>query len=126
MEIKRFNSVRVAPAIGPYSHASVVDNKIYLSGQIALELSGDLAKGGIEKETNQVLENIKQILEDLDSCLEKVIKTTIFLVDMKDFVKVNKIYTTYFAQERPSRSCVAVAALPKGARIEIEVIADAT
>lgn len=123
MEIKRFNSIRIAPTVGPYSHASIIGEHIYLSGQIALKKDGSMVSGSIEEETMQVLNNIKNILEDLNSNLNNIIKTTIFLTDINDFEKINKVYTTYFKQERPARSCVQVIALPKKARVEIEAIA---
>ena len=122
MNLKKINSTRVAPAIGVYSHASILDKKIYLSGQLGLDNSGTLAQG-IENQTRQSLENIKKILEDCHSNLENVVKTTIFLQNMDDFTVVNQIYEEYFAKIRPARSCVEVSRLPKNALVEIEVIA---
>ncbi len=124
MTIKRLNSLKVAAAIGPYSHASVVGETIYLSGQLGLDQEGNLVSGGIESETKKVLKNIKVLLDDFGSDLSAVIKTTIFLKNMEDYQKVNEIYNSSFIKYRPARSCVEVSALPKGANIEIEVIAN--
>ena len=124
MTIKSLNSLKVASPVGPYSHASIVDGIIYLSGQLGLDQEGNLVSGGIESETQKVLENITALLDDFDSDLSNVIKTTIFLKNMKDYKKVNEIYHSLFIKHRPARSCVEVSALPKGANIEIEVIAN--
>ena len=123
MSIKRINSARVAPAIGPYSHASIVEKTIYLSGQLGLNYDGSFVIGGIESETRKIFENIQKILEDCHSSLSNVIKVTIFLKNIEDFQTVNKIYEEYFAKTRPARSCVEVSCLPKNAQIEIELIA---
>ncbi|WP_281950542.1 RidA family protein [Nitrosophilus kaiyonis] len=121
-----FISTKNAPqAIGPYSQAVKVENFIYTSGQIALtpEGSDDILHKGIEEQTKQVLNNLKNVLEAAGSGLEKVIKTTIFLADMNDFSKVNSIYEEFFKTHKPARSTVAVKTLPKNALIEIEAIA---
>ena len=123
MSIKRINSARVAPAIGPYSHASIVEKTIYLSGQLGLNYDGSFVIGGIESETRQIFENIQKILEDCHSSLSNVIKVTIFLKNIDDFQTVNEIYEEYFSKTRPARSCVEVSCLPKNAQIEIELIA---
>ena len=122
MDLKKINSTRVAPAIGVYSHASIVDKKIYLSGQLGLNIKGELVEG-IENQTRQSLENIKNVLEDCHSNLDNVIKTTIFLQNIDDFTVVNQIYEEYFANIRPARSCIEVSKLPKNSLVEIEVIA---
>ena len=124
MDIKRLNSLKVASAIGSYSHASIVGETIYLSGQLGLDQEGNLVSGGIESETEKVLENIEVLLDDFGSNLSSVIKTTIFLKNMEDYQKVNEIYNLRFMKFRPARSCIEVSALPKGANIEIEVIAN--
>ena len=121
--IKRINSARVASAIGPYSHASIIGGTIYLSGQLGLIMQGELISDNVLEQTRQAIENIQKILEDCHSRLDNVIKVTVFLTDMTHFAEVNKIYEQYFDKTRPSRSCVAVSQLPQGAQIEIEIIA---
>jgi 2-iminobutanoate/2-iminopropanoate deaminase len=109
-------------AIGPYSQAIVANNMVYTSGQIALTPSGEMREEDIAIQTTQVCENLKAVLEEAGSKLENVIKTTIFLADMDDFVNVNEVYAKYFAH-KPARSTVAVKTLPKNALVEIECIA---
>ncbi len=110
-------------AIGPYSQAIVVNNTVYTSGQIPIDpITGKMVEGGIEVQAEQVMNNLKSVLEEAGSCFENVIKTTCFLKNMNDFAAFNEIYGQYFT-ERPARSCVEVACLPKGALVEVEVIA---
>lgn len=110
-------------AIGPYSQAIAIDNLIYTSGQIGINPStGVIVDGGIVQETEQAISNIKEILRASGTDFDKVIKTTCFLTDMGDFAVFNSIYAKYFVS-KPARSCVAVSKLPKGAMVEIEVIA---
>jgi 2-iminobutanoate/2-iminopropanoate deaminase len=112
------------PAIGPYSQALEDDGWVFCSGQIGLDpRTGTLLVGGIEAETRGVLENIRAILSQAGLTLDDVVKATIFLVDLKDFELVNRIYGEHFHAPYPARSTVQVAALPRGARIEIEAIA---
>lgn len=111
-------------AIGPYSQGILVGDLVYTSGQIPLVPdSGVLAEGGIEEQTTQAIQNLSAILESAGSSLEKVIKTTCFLQNMGDFAAFNAVYEKYFTS-RPARSCVEVSALPKGALVEIEAIAE--
>ncbi len=111
-------------AIGPYSQAIRTENLIFTAGQIGLDpATMEIVKGGIEAETRQVLTNLKHILESADSGLNFVVKTLVFLQDMNDFAKMNAVYTEFFPENPPARSTVQVAALPKGARVEIECIA---
>lgn len=111
-------------AIGPYSVAVKVGNLVYTSGQIALDpVAGTLVEGGIEAETRQVLTNLQNVLEASGSSLDLVIKTTVFLQDMGDFAKMNAIYGEFFTANPPARSAVQVAALPRGAAVEIECVA---
>jgi len=111
-------------AIGPYSAATVVNHFVYTSGQIGLiPETGLLVEGGLEVETRQVLFNLKTILEESGSDLEHVMKTTVFLKDINDFAKMNSIYGDFFNVNPPARSAIQVAALPKGALIEIEAVA---
>lgn len=124
MPKKSFNA-KVAPAaLGPYSHATLAGGFAFLSGQLGLVPSTNLlAEGGVEAETRQALENIKTILAELGASPLDVVKATVFLTDMKDFTAMNAVYATTFPSECPARSAVQVAALPKGAVVEIEVIA---
>ncbi len=117
-------STNKAPqAIGPYSQAIKVGEMIFTSGQIALTPDGKFLEGGIEEQTVQVLTNLKNVLEEAGSGLDKVVKTTIFLAHMSDFEAVNEIYANFFGEHKPARSTVAVKTLPKNALIEIEAIA---
>ena len=111
-------------AIGPYSVAVRTECMVYTSGQIGLDpASGELVPGGIEAETRQVLTNLRHVLEASGSGLDQVIKTTVFLKDMADFTQMNAVYASFFVQDPPARSTVAVAGLPKGASVEIEAVA---
>jgi len=111
-------------AIGPYSVAIQLGNLVFTSGQIGLDpQTGNLVTGGIEAETCQVMANLKHILEAAGSGLDKVVKTTVFLRDMNDFGKMNPCYGECFPENPPARSTVQAAALPRGAAIEIDVIA---
>ncbi len=116
-----------APApVGPYSQAVLIDNWLYCSGQIPLDPSTGLlvGEGDIEAETYQVINNLKAVLKEAGSSTTEVVKTTIYLIDLNDFEKVNTIYAkTFMDGISPARACVEVAALPKGARIEIDCIA---
>ena len=115
---------KLAPAaIGPYSQAMILGDLVYTSGQIPLDPgTGQMVEGGIEEQSRRVMENLAAVLEAAGSSLKQVVKTTCFLQDMKDFPAFNGVYEQYFVG-KPARSCVAVAALPKGALVEIEVIA---
>jgi 2-iminobutanoate/2-iminopropanoate deaminase len=123
--IRRAISTTGAPvAIGPYSQAIAIENLLFTAGQVALDpATGMLVEGGIEPETERVMANVTAVLKAAGSSWGDVLKTTIFLVDMSEFATVNAIYGRFMADPPPARSTVAVAALPKGARIEVEVIA---
>ena len=111
-------------AIGPYSQAIRVENLLFLSGQISINpKTNEFIDGDIEIQTEQVLKNIKAILEAGSSSLENVVKVTIYLQDIKDFVLVNKIYSKYFEDSLPARATVEVSNLPKNAKLEIDAIA---
>lgn len=111
-------------AIGPYTQAKVVGNMVYTSGQIAIvPATGELAQGGVEAQAKQVCENLKAVLTEAGSDLSKVVKTTCFLKDINDFTAFNAVYGEYFTG-KPARSCVGGLALPKGALVEVEVIAE--
>ena len=120
----KFISTKEAPeAIGPYSQAVEVNGLIYTSGQIALNDKGEMVADDVENQTHQVMKNLFYVLEAAGSHFNDVIKTTIFLADMNDFDKVNKIYAHYFGTHKPVRSTVAVKTLPKNALVEIDCIA---
>ena len=120
----KFISTKDAPeAIGPYSQAVEVNGFIYTSGQIALNEKGEMVADDVENQTHQVMKNLFYVLEASGSHFNDVIKTTIFLADMNDFDKVNKIYAHYFGTHKPVRSTVAVKTLPKNALVEIDCIA---
>lgn len=123
--IKEIINTRKAPkALGPYSQAVKFNNLVFISGQIAINPEkNSLIDGDIILQTRQVIENIKSILENAASSLEKVLKVTIFITNMKDFDKINQVYSEYFSESLPARACVEVSNLPKGAKIEIEAIA---
>jgi len=111
-------------AIGPYSQAIRTETMVFTAGQVGIDPpTGELVEGGIEAQTRQVLTNLKNVLDASDSGLNYVIKTTVFLKDMNDFAKMNAIYSEFFSKNPPARSTVAVAALPKGALVEIEATA---
>ena len=111
-------------AIGPYSQAIKAGNLLYCSGQIPLDpATGALVQGDLAAQTRRVLDNVGAILAAAGTGFDRVVKTTVFLADMNDFAAMNEVYATYFTSPAPARSTVAAAGLPKGARIEIEVIA---
>lgn len=115
-----------APApIGPYNQAVLVGNTLYTSGQIALNpATMELVLDDIETETKQVMENMKAVLEAAEMTFENVVKTTIFIMDMNDFAKINSVYGSYFDEKTaPARETVQVAGLPKGVSVEISMIA---
>ena len=111
-------------AIGPYSQAIETGNLLFCSGQIPLDLeTGKIVEGGVEAQTEQVLKNIKGLLEGAGYSLNDVIKTTIFAANINDFPLINEIYGKYFSENFPARSFVEVSGLPRGALVEIEVVA---
>ena len=118
-------STSKAPAaIGPYSQAIEVAGLVYTSGQIPIDpATGKFAVGGIREQTRQSLLNVKAILEEAGLTLSDVVKTSVFMADMSDFADMNAIYSEFFSEPYPARSAVAVKSLPKGALVEIEVVA---
>jgi 2-iminobutanoate/2-iminopropanoate deaminase len=111
-------------AIGPYSQATVVNGMVYTAGQIAFDpTTMEVVAGGIREQTERVLANLQAVLKAAGSDFSKVVKTTVFLVDMADFTAMNEVYATAFGSHKPARSTVAVAALPRGVRVEIDVVA---
>ncbi len=112
------------PAVGPYNHAVRVGDLLFCAGQIPIEpATGNLISGDVKAQTRQVLENVKAILEDQKLTFDAVVKSTVYLNNLADFAGMNEVYSTYFTREFPARSTVQVAALPKGANVEIEVMA---
>jgi 2-iminobutanoate/2-iminopropanoate deaminase len=111
-------------AIGPYSQGVIANGFLFTAGQVALDpAQGELVAGGIAEQTTRALENLRAVLKEAGSDFSQVVKTTVFLVDMADFAAMNEVYGRFFGDHRPARSTVAVAALPRGARVEIELIA---
>ena len=123
--MKKIISTTEAPAaVGPYSQAVRVGSTVYCAGQIPLDpKSGQIVPGDIGAQTRRVLENIAAVLRAESLSFENIVKTTVFLTNLSDFQTVNEIYGSYFKKEPPARSTVQVSALPKGANVEIEVIA---
>ena len=122
---KIINTTNAPAPVGPYNQAILIDDTLYVSGQIALDpVSMKMIKGSIEEEAKKVMQNIKAILQEVDFSFENIIKTTIFITDMNNFSRVNTIYGEYFDNKTaPARETVEVSALPKNAKIEISVIA---
>jgi 2-iminobutanoate/2-iminopropanoate deaminase len=120
---KIISSPKAPAAVGPYSQGVQVGKFLYLSGQIPLNAAGELQQGDIVIQAIQVLENIKALLAAAGLCPADVVKTTVFLTDLADFAEMNRVYAEYFPHNPPARSTIQVAALPKGASIEIEVVA---
>ena len=110
-------------AVGPYSQAIKVGNVVYCSGQVPLvPETGLLIEGDIKAQAGQALKNVKAVLDEIGADVTNVVKTTVFILDMEDFGPVNEVYADFFGDHKPARSCVAVAELPKGARVEVEVL----
>lgn len=122
--MKIISTQEAPPAIGPYSQAIVHNGMVYCSGQISLTADGGGPIGEtVEEQALQVLKNVEAVLKAASSSLSQVVKTTIFLTDMNDFAAVNQVYSEAFGEHRPARSTVAVLGLPKGVKVEIEVMA---
>ena len=122
--MKAIETSHAPGAIGPYSQAICMQNLVFTSGQIPIDpKTGNIDAVGIEAQTEQVMHNLQAVLEAAGSSLTKAVKTTCFLQDIRDFAAFNAVYARYFT-EKPARSCVEVAALPKGALVEVEVIAE--
>ncbi len=121
--MQRVETQNAPAAIGPYSQAIKVGDMVYTSGQIPLTPDGEMVEGDIHDQVRQVLVNLQAVLEAAGSGLDQIIKTTIYLTDMDNFVAVNKIYAEFFAGNYPARSTVAVKSLPKGVDIEIDAVA---
>jgi len=110
--------------VGPYSQAIIYGNLVFVAGQISIDpATNTFVQGTIEEEARRVLDNIKAILEEAGSSMEKVLKTTVFLADIEDFGKFNQVYQHYFPSHPPARSCIQAGRLPKGMKVEVDVIA---
>ena len=124
MERTIVSTTNAPAAVGPYSQAVRIGDLVFTAGQIGLEPATGVIEGRtIEEQTDQVLRNLKAVLEAAGSGLDRVVKSTVFLADMNDFKRMNAVYATYFPADPPARSAVQVAALPLGARVEIEAVA---
>lgn len=123
MKREVISTTKAPGAIGPYSQGISLGDLVFTSGQIPLHPETGVIPETIEEQTKQALENVKAVLDAADTTLDNVIKATVFLGDMNDFVKMNEVYATYFTVNPPARSAVEVARLPKDVKIEIEVIA---
>ena len=122
--MKEFISTGNAPAaVGPYSQAVLAGNALYLSGQIGINPTTQQLEDGIEAQTKQIFRNIEAILNEAGFAFSDLVKVTVFLTDMANFATVNELYASFLQAPYPARSCVAVSALPKGALVEIEVVA---
>jgi len=123
--MKRIVKTNKAPeAIGPYSQGVIAGNFMFISGQIAIDPDkNEMIVGTIEQETEQVLKNIGAILNEAGLSYDNVVKTTVYLTDLNDFVKMNEVYARFFKNNPPARAAIQVSKLPKGAKIEIEAIA---
>ena len=120
----RVQTDRAPAAIGPYSQAIKAGGFVFVSGQIPIDpATGEFVSGGVAEQTDRVLKNLSALLEASGSSLEQVVKTTVFLADMKDFAAMNEVYARYFTSEPPARATVAAAGLPRDARVEIEAVA---
>lgn len=123
--MKNITTKNAPAAIGPYSQAIITGNTIFVSGQLPINPeTGAFAEGGIKAEARQSLTNIKNILAEVGTGMDSVVKVTVLLADINDFAAVNEVYAEFFSEPYPARSAFAVAALPKGANIEIEAIAE--
>lgn len=121
---KAVHTEQAPAAIGPYSQAIEANGFVYASGQIPIDpATGNFVEGGIEEQAHQCLTNASHILEAAGTSMANVVKTTVYLADMKDFAAMNGVYATFFSEPYPARSAVAVKDLPKGALVEVEVLA---
>lgn len=128
LEVKKMKQVisteKAPSAIGPYSQAIRIGNLVFCSGQIPIDpATGEFVSGGIKEQTEQVLKNLTAVLESAGATLQNVVKTTVFLADMNDFAAMNEVYARFFSDNKPARSTVQAARLPRDAKVEIECIA---
>ena len=123
-DLRRVHTDHAPAAIGPYSQAIVVDEWVFCSGKIPLDpATGELVGETIDEQTDQALRNLAEVLDEAGSSLQHVVKTTVFLADMNDFARMNKVYEEHFGEHRPARAAIQAAALPRFCNVEIECIA---
>ena len=123
--MKKLHSDKAPKALGPYSQAIVAGGLVFASGQVPIDpATGNFVEGGIKEQTKQSLTNVSNVLAEAGIDLSHVVKTTVFLSDMDNFAAMNEVYATFFSEPYPARSAVAVKTLPKGALVEIEVLAE--
>ena len=123
--MKKLHSDKAPKALGPYSQAIVAGGLVFASGQVPIDpATGNFVEGGIKEQTKQSLTNVSNVLAEAGIDISHVVKTTVFLSDMDNFAAMNEVYATFFSEPYPARSAVAVKTLPKGALVEIEVIAE--
>ena len=123
--MKAISTTKAPAAIGPYSQGIKVGDLVYTSGQIPIDpVTGNFVEGGIKEQTRQSLTNVQAILKEVGLTMGNVVKTTVFMADMNDFADMNAVYADFFTEPYPARSAVAVKTLPKGALVEIEVVAE--
>ena len=121
---ERIQTENAPAAIGPYSQAIKAGGFVFCSGQVAIDpQTGQFVAGGVAEQTEQVLKNLSAVLEAAGSSLDQVVKTTVFLADMKEFSEMNEVYARFFSEPPPARATVAAAGLPRDARVEIEAVA---
>lgn len=121
---QRVQTDNAPAAIGPYSQAIKANGFVFVSGQVGFDpKTGEFVPGGVAEQTEQVLKNVSAVLEAAGSSLDQVVKTTVFLADMKEFSAMNEVYARFFSEPPPARATVAAAGLPRDARVEIEVVA---
>src|SRR5438067_2115380 len=121
---KIIKPAKSAPAVGPYNHAVRIGDLLFCAGQIPIEpATGNLVSSDIKAQTERVLQNVKAILDDQNLTFSNVVKSTVFMTNLADFAAMNEVYAKYFTSDFPARSTIQVAALPKGAHVEIEVLA---
>ncbi len=124
MTKKIIKTDKAALPVGPYNQAVVIGNLIYTAGQIPLDPQGNMVAGGVKEQTEQVIANLKAVLEHAGSSLDKIVKATVFMKDLNDFAGMNEVYGKYFKNETaPARSTLQVARIPKDSLVEIEVVA---
>ncbi|HSA84194.1 MAG TPA: RidA family protein [Patescibacteria group bacterium] len=121
--MKSINTDKAPKAFGPYSQAIIANGFIFCAGQVGFNRATDTFEEGVDAQTHQAMKNLQAVLEESGSDFEQVVKTTIFLKDLSDFETVNKIYSSYFKENKPARSTVQAARLPKDALVEIDMIA---
>lgn len=118
------SSAKAPKAVGPYSQATEANGIVFVSGQLPIDVStGEFVEGGIKEQTTQALKNVGYILEEAGCTYDNVLKSTVYLSDIKDFAAMNEVYATFFKEPYPARVAYSVVALPKGALVEIDVIA---